>query len=259
VSVALGPVFTDDELTLFARANGRASFPATRESELDDAGWKAVARGLEARGMLDGSDGPAFAAGVDALLRPLLLAERSLLGSLRSARSDGGYRHWIQTLWRRGDALVASERTDAGHTQVSASDDCAVGAMLTRALEAVSDARSEPGEPFLLKRTDLITALELGNAGALAELIERHPQAATYVTAYAQPRHVLDVMASRITGDSSVDEGVAIVETADGELWLERDGLQTPGMSHQMVELERVSPERARTILTGIVDVFRRA
>jgi hypothetical protein len=207
--------------------------------------------------MLDGIEGPAFSAGVDKLLRPLLLAERSLFGSFASARSDGGYRSSIQTIWRRGDVLVASERNDGGHMQVSACDDSAADAMLTRALDALSEAHSEPGEPFVLDRRDIIAAIDKADEVALAKLIEHHPQAATYVTAYAQPRHVLALASSQIAGGRR-DEGVTIVETADGELWLERDGLQTPGMAHMMVGLERVSAERARTVLAGIVDAFRR-
>ncbi len=41
--------FSDDELTLYARVNGRRRFPYAVDEDLGDAGWEAIARGLAAR------------------------------------------------------------------------------------------------------------------------------------------------------------------------------------------------------------------
>lgn len=236
--------FSDDELTLYARMNDRLRFPYALDEELGDAGWEAVARGLAARGVLQEGPEPALVDDVDAVLRPVLLAERMLRVVLMDARVEGG-NDPVARFWRRGNTFVSELRAPGGGRSFTTCDRGAVDIVLAEVLDIVAGTESQPGDPQSVPRSELTAAFHLLNAGDLPAAMARTPAAAGFVEAYADPRHVVDITSTRIVNDDFYDDTISLVYSEHHGLWVEREDPGADPVPGGTTRLQRVAPQRA--------------
>jgi hypothetical protein len=253
VTASTGLSFSDDELTFYARVNGRRRFPNAVDEDLGDAGWEAVARGLAARGVL--RDGPeqAFVPELDAVLRPVLLAERMLRVLRMDARVKGGDDP-VARLWRHGDRFVSELRAPDGPRSFTPCERDAVDVELAEVLEITAGAQSDPAEPQSVVRKDMTAAFELLIGGDLAAAMARTPAAAGFVEAYADARYVVEITSTRIVNYDFYDDILSLLVSEQHGLWV--DGEDFTADPDGTVRVQRVAPETAGALVARLFGTF---
>jgi hypothetical protein len=248
-------VFTDDELTVFARMVGEPVFPATHLPQHDDATWAAVARGLVARGAVLDGDPPAMAADVADLLGVILYSERELLLTLIYAPGEADNRGEI--LCRRGDAIVRFTGTEDGINTIRRCGQPGIDALLAEALDLREAGVSEPGLAQTMSEGDFLDALELNLSDGPIAAGRRYPAAAGYLEALHDSRRMATVRSERRLPDDFFEAAELTATTSwHHGLWLARDiPSPTPG-THGDVELQRVDADTARAQITALVETF---
>lgn len=247
--------FSDDELTLYARMNERLRFPYALDEDLGDAGWEAVARGLAARGVLQEGPAPTLVDDVDAVLRPVLFAERMLRVVLMDARLEGG-NDPVARFWRRGDTFVSELRAPDGGRSFTTCDRGAVDVVLAEVLDIVAGSQSQPGEPQSVPRNEVTAAFHLLNAGDAAAAMARTPAAAGFVEAYADPRHVVDITSTRIVNYDFYDETLSLLDSEHHGLWMEEEDLGADPVPGGTTRLQRVAPHTAGEMVAQLFATF---
>ena len=249
-------VFTDEQLALLATLAGRPSFPAAESSELDAAGWEAVAGGLLARGVLQDED--TYVDDVhdsDAVLGVVLLAPRSLWITIDYAPGEGDSREEI--LWLDGDVVVRQTRTPDGFHLFTTGDSSQLLLFQDIVLAFLDDAASEPGEPRTLPAVELEDAVELLYEEGADIAARRHPAAAGYVEALDDARCVISVDCSHRIGEDRIEgDGLTLVESSAHGLWLARDEPWGDEPGADLMVVERVSPPAARRHVAALAEMI---
>ncbi|MEA2148662.1 MAG: hypothetical protein QOD69_492 [Solirubrobacteraceae bacterium] len=245
-------VFSDAELTLLARMLDEEYFPATLPPELDDDGWKAVERGLIARGTVHGRFRRAVADDVAQVLEVVLRAERSLWSTVSFAPGAGESRGLI--LWFRGDEVVRQAAETDGPQHLVVCDRSAIDDMLDAALDFPTAAGSQAGPAVTMPIGDLAEALQLASRETPAAAAAQFPPAAELLTTLVGARHSVTIESRRRVDDGGERrEMVSLSESLTHDLWLAYDEPYTDDdLTGVLSHLQRVTIDMAREAATTL-------
>jgi hypothetical protein len=240
-------VVSDDELGVLWAIAGRPLFGYAPPRELDEAAWRAVLRGLVARGFIEDGDPPQLAADVQRLVGVALFADQMLQVTVNHYGADGGGDSSQDVVWRRGESLVRQTPTPNGLHRFSALDRAAIDALLAEALAfpAVDGART--GEPQTLGSDEYRQGLAQLVAEGADAAVARHPSLAGFADALQHGGDGTIVMLL----DGALEGGeLSFTASPQHGLWVRRDG------GDDTVVLQRVSPETAREQVAELVRAF---
>lgn len=246
-------VFSDEELTVLARMLDEEYFPSTLPPELDDDGWRAVERGLVARGAVHGRFRRAIADDVAEVLEVVLGAERSLWLTVVFAPGDA--ESWGQILWFRGDDVVRQTAERDGPQQLVVCDRSAVDDMIAAALDFPGVAGSQAGPPVTMPLGDFAEALQVATRETTEAATEQFPPAIEYLTAIVGSRHTVTIESRRRVGDDGEErrEMVSLTATLAHDLWQAYDEPYTNDvLTGVLSHLQRVTPDQAREAVTAL-------
>jgi hypothetical protein len=247
--------FSDAELTLMAFIMDEEYFPATPPPALDDDGWKAVERGLVARGVVHGRLRQRVADDVAEVLDVVLSADRSLW--LRVAFAPGVGESHAHVLWLRDDAVVRLTAPPVGPKHLVVCDRKAIDDSLAALVDFPTAAGSQPGEPVSLPIGDFADAMQLASEESSAAAATRYPAAADFVAALADARCTTIFESRRSIGSALGDQRIELLTFAESPsqgLWLAHDDPYdtTADLSSEQTHVRRVSIEMARDVATTL-------
>jgi hypothetical protein len=245
-------VFSDAEVTVLARMLEHMYFPATMPPELDDDGWKAVTRGLVARGAVHGHFRQSIDDDVRAALDLVFTAGRSLWTTASFAPGAGETRGII--LWINGDLVVQQTAEAAGPQHIVVSDASAVDDMLAVALDFPATAGSQAGEPVMLPIGDYASAVDVTDKEGCAAAAGRFPVIAEFLTALDRTQHSAVIESRRNLRDGGEQrEMITLAESPEHDLWLAHN---EPYAHHDltgvMTRVQRVSLAAAGDEVTAL-------
>jgi hypothetical protein len=247
--------FSDAELTLMAFIMDKEYFPVTPPPTLDDDGWKAVERGLVARGAVHGRLRQRVADDVAEVLDVILSAERSL--SLRVAFAPGAGESHAHILWLKDDAIVRLTAPPVGPKHLVVCDRQAIDDTLDALVDFPTAAGSQPGEPLAMPIGDFADAMQLASKDGSAAAATRYPAAADFVAAIGEARCTTNFESRRSIGSALADQRIELLTFAESPahgLWLAHDDpYDTTGdLSNEQTHVQRVSIDMARDVATTL-------
>jgi hypothetical protein len=246
-------VFSDAELTVLARMLDEEYFPATLPPELDDDGWKAVERGLVARGTVHGRFRKAIEDDVAEVLQFVFGAERSLWTTVTFAPGAGDTRGLI--LWIRGDDVVRQTAEMDGPHHLVVCDRSAIDEMLDSALEFPTAAGSQAGPPVTMPVGDFAEALQVASRETTEAAATQFPPATEYLTAIEGSQLTVTIESRRRVDDAGGErrEMVSITATLAHELWQAYDEPYTNDvLTGVQSHVRRVTLDEAREAATTL-------
>ncbi len=190
---------------------------------------------------------------LDAVLRPVLLAERTLLVVVIDARKEGGNAPVLR-FWRHGHTFRRERVRSEGPRSFTTCGRDVIDAVLADVLEIVAAAQSEPGEPQSVAREQMTAAFELLIGGDLAAAMSRTPAAAGFVEAYADARYVVEITSTRIVNYDFYDDYLSLLVSEQHGLWV--DGEDFTADPDGIVRVQRVAPDTAGELVTRLFGTF---
>jgi hypothetical protein len=248
--------FSDAELTLMAFIMDEEYFPATPPPTLDDDGWKAVERGLVARGAVHGRLRQRVADDVAEVLDVVLSAQRSLWPKFVYAPGAGASDAYV--LWLKDDAIVRLSVSAAGLTNLAVCERQAIDAMIASLSDFPAAGGSQPGSPVTLPVGDFAEATQVASRESTAAALAQFPQAADFLLALDDARTYTSVESHRRIGPALADQSKEMLSLADSPahgLWLAHDGRYGgEDLTGVVTRIQRVSAEMAREEVSAFVD-----
>jgi hypothetical protein len=249
--------FSDAELTLMAFIMDAEYFPATPPPTLDDDGWKAVERGLVARGVVHGRLRQRVADDVAEVLDVVLSAQRSLWPKFVNA-SGAGSSSDAYVLWLKDDAIVRLSVSPAGLTNLAVCERQAIDAMTASLSDFPAAGASQPGPPVTLPVGDFAEATQVASREGTAAASARFPEAAGFLLALDDARTYRSIESQRRIGPALADQSKEMLTFADSPahgLWLAHDGRYAgEDLTGVVTRVQRVSVEMARGEITDFVN-----
>jgi hypothetical protein len=239
-------VVSDDELGVLWAIAGRPLFGYAPSRELADPAWRAVLRGLVARGFIADGDPPSLATDVERLIGTALFAEQMLQVAMNHYGTGSGESSQ-DVIWRRGETLVRQAPTANGLHRFSSCDRAAVGAIVDEALVFPAADGSKTGEPQTLTADEYLDALDVNVRDGAAAAAARHPAFAGYAEALRDGSEGTVVM---LVDDALEGGELSFIASAPHGLWVQRDGADAT------VVLQRVSAATARDQVDELVQAF---
>jgi hypothetical protein len=246
---ASGLAFSAAELTLLARMAGVQIFPSTPPPELDDAGWKAVGRGLVARGVVHGTLRRRVDDDVAAVLDVVLFAERSLW--LNVNYDPGGGENIAAALLIRDDRVVRHTIDDDDTHHFTLTDLSALDEMAGIAADFPEGWRPQAAEPLTVSEREYTAAVQLALEAGVGEVAESHSTTLGYVTALAEGRRLTSLRYDRGPEAEVVESREITLNEGRDALWLMRFEPWTnpPDDGSASVVLAQITVDTARELI----------
>lgn len=217
---ASGLSFSAAELTLLARMAGVPNFPSTPPPELDDAGWKAVGRGLVARGVVHGTLHRRVDDDVAPVLDVVLFAQRSLW--LNVNYDPGGGKNVAEALLIRDDRVVRHTIDDDDTHHLTLTDLSAIDDAARIAADFPDGWRPQAAEPLTVSEREYTAAVQLAREAGVGEVAASHSATLGYVTSLAEGRRTTSLGYDRGPEADLVETREVTFSEGRDALWLMR-------------------------------------
>ena len=246
---ASGLSFSAAELTLLARMAGVEIFPATPPPELDDAGWKAVGRGLVARGVVHGTLRRRVDDDVAAVLDVVLFAQRSLW--LTVNYDPGGGENIAFALWIRDDQAVRHTLDDDDTNHFTLTDLSAIDEAARLAADFPDGWRPPAAEPLTVSEREYRAAVDLALESGVGEVAASNSATLGYVTALAEGRRLTSLRYDRGPETDVVESREVTFNEGHDVLWLMRlePWTNPPDDGSASVVLAQITVDAARELI----------
>jgi hypothetical protein len=126
--------------------------------------------------------------------------------------------------------------------------------LLALLLDFPTAGGSQPGVAHVLSQRAYAEAVSVTRSDGAPAAAQRYPAAAEFVAALADARLLADVESRRRIGDDRYEgDALTLVESPGHGLWLVRHEAASDGDAEGAVELQRIAPDTARTLVAGLV------